>query len=463
MTTHPRPPLLLVIDDDPGVIAIVERFAQKQGFDVVTRTGSGGILDELSGLHPDVALVDLRMPDVGGIDVLRAIREVHPACQVILMTGQASVDSAIEAVKLGALDYVSKPFDFERLAGLFDTVRYSLDRRRRLLLADSELASQFEFYGMIGRSPVMQELFDTIRRLAPHVRTALITGDTGTGKELVARALHRLGPRRDRRFVAANCSAIVDTLFESEFFGHTRGAFTGATDAKTGHFEQADGGTLFLDEIGELPLSMQPKLLRVVEYGEVQRVGGSSHKRVDVRVIAATNRQLPGEIAAGRFREDLYYRLNIVEFRLPLLREHRDDIPLLTAAFVKEFATRFEKTLVGVSPGAERLLQNAPWPGNVRQLRNVLERGCMASEGRILTDRDVLSALGGGAHAEDAAQSMIPESVSASAVSPPAVEHDREQIEQALQQVGGNRSAAARLLGLSRRALYRRLDTFGLR
>jgi two-component system, NtrC family, response regulator HydG len=461
MTATAAPPLLLVIDDDPGVVSIIERFAQKQGFDVITRSGGRRILEELPTLRPDVALVDLRLPEVGGIDVLRVIREVHPNCHVILMTGEASVDSAIEAVKLGALDYLSKPFDFQRLAGLFDTVRYSLDRRRRLLIADSELASQFEFYGMIGRSPAMQELFDTVRRLAPHVRTALITGETGTGKELVARALHRLGPRRDRRFVAFNCSAIVETLFESEFFGHTRGAFTGATDAKTGLFEQADGGTLFLDEVAELPLAMQPKLLRVVEYGEVQRVGGSGSKRVDVRVIAATNRQLLGEIAAGRFREDLYYRLDIIEFKLPPLREHRDDIPYLTAAFVKEFANRFDKTLVGVSPGAERLLQNAPWPGNVRQLRNVLERGCMLSEGRILTDRDVLSALGGGAAGEvamaaETAPARLPGHV-------PPVEHDRDQIERALQQAGGNRSAAARLLGLSRRALYRRLDSFGLR
>jgi two-component system response regulator HydG len=461
MTTEPRPPLLLVIDDDPGVVEVIDRFARKQGFDVITRMGGRGILDELPGLKPDAALVDLRLPEVGGIDVLRAIREAHPACHVILMTGQASVDSAIEAVKLGALDYLSKPFDFERLNGLFDTVRYSLDRRRRLLIADSELASQFEFYGMIGRSPVMQELFDTVRRLAPHVRTALITGETGTGKELVARALHKLGSRRERRFVASNCSAIVDTLFESEFFGHTRGAFTGASDAKAGLFEHADGGTLFLDEIGELPLSMQPKLLRVVEYGEIQRVGSSAPKRVDVRVIAATNRQLTGEIAAGRFRQDLYYRLNIVEFKLPPLREHREDIPYLTAAFVKEFSKRFDKTLVGVSPGAERLLQNAPWPGNVRELRNVLERSCMASDSRLLTERDVLTALNG--HKGTASAAALAPPPANGAGQPHQPDMTRDQVEHALQRVGGNRSQAARLLGISRRALYRRLDTFGLR
>ena len=458
MTEAPNP-VLLVVDDDPSVIRLVERFVHDQGFDVISHTGGLPILAELPQLKADVALIDLRMPDVGGLDLFRAIRDVHPTCQVILMTAQATVDSAIEAVKLGALDYLSKPFDFQRLQSLFDTVRHSLDRRRRLLIADSELASQFEFYGMIGRSPVMQDLFDTIRRLAPHVRTALITGETGTGKELVARALHRLGGRRERKFVAFNCSAIVETLFESEFFGHTRGAFTGAADAKAGLFEHADGGTLFLDEIGELPLTMQPKLLRVVEYGEVQRVGSGAPKRVDVRVIAATNRQLTDEIQGGRFRQDLFYRLNIVEFRLPPLREHRDDIPYLTAAFVKEFAKRFEKTLVGVSAGAERLLQNAPWPGNVRQLRNVLERGCMSSEGRILTERDVLSALGG---APESAESTLTADASLRPASP-ASEMSREQVMDALQQVGGNRSAAARLLGLSRRALYRRLDSFGLR
>src|SRR5688572_27783457 len=235
---HATPkPVLLLVDDNPGVIRLVERFVQDQGFEVVSRAGGFPILTELPDLKPDVALVDLRMPDVDGLDVIRAIRDAHPTCQVILMTAHATVDSAIEAVKLGALDYLDKPFDFDRLRSLLDTVKYGLARRQRLLVADSELASQFEFNGMIGRSPVMQELFDTIRRLAPHVRTALITGETGTGKELVARALHRMGRRRNRRFITSNCTAIAETLFESEFFGHTRGAFTGASDAKAGLFE----------------------------------------------------------------------------------------------------------------------------------------------------------------------------------------------------------------------------------
>ena len=452
-----RRPRLLVVDDEPSVLALVQRFAESEQFEVVTRTGGRDLIAELPSLKPDVALLDRQMPEVGGVDILRAMRELDPECQVILMTGFGTIDSAIEAVKLGALDYLSKPLDFARLRELLATVRFGIERRQRLMTADGELATRFEFCGMIGRSPAMQELFDMIRRLAPHARTALITGETGTGKELVARALHKLGPRRDRRFVAFNCSAVVETLFESELFGHTRGAFTGAVDAKAGLFESADGGTLFLDEVGELPLPVQAKLLRVLEQGDVQRVGSSDARRVDVRTVAATNRRLATEVAAGRFRQDLYYRLNVVEIGLEPLRERREDIPYLTAAFIREFAERFHKPLVGVSRGAERLLHDAPWPGNIRELRNVIERACMLSEGRILSEREVLAALGGVRPSRTAAP------VPADAREELEPQLDRLKVERVLQQVGGNRSAAARLLGISRRALYRRLDAFNLR
>ena len=451
-------PVLLVVDDEPGIVAMIERFATGRDFDVIARAGGRQLVAELPAITADVALVDLQMPEVGGLDVMRAIRQVDPSCGVILMTAHATVESAIEAVKLGALDYLNKPIDFERLAGLLDGVRFGIKRRQDMLAADSAVASRFEFRGMIGRSPVMQELFDTVRRLAPHVRTALIAGETGTGKELVARAFHALGPRRDRKFVAFNCSAIVETLFESEFFGHTRGAFTGAHEAKTGLFELADGGTLFLDEIGELPAAMQAKLLRVVEYGEVQRVGATQARRVDVRVLAATNRSLADEVRAGRFRQDLYYRLNVVEVTLPPLRERREDIPYLAASFIKQFAKTFEKPIAGLSPGAERLLGNAPWLGNVRELRNTLERACMLCDGRILSERDVVSAIGPSRDDLPAEPAAVSQAVRA-----PSTPLDRARVEQVLQEVGGNRSAAARALGVSRRALYRRLDAFGLR
>jgi two-component system, NtrC family, response regulator HydG len=452
-------PTLLVIDDDPGIGALIIRFAEPLAFTVLTHIDPRAALSALEDIKPDVALIDLRMGGLDGLQVLQHLRANLPSCQVCLMTAHASVDTAIEAVKLGALDYLTKPLDFDRLRELLITVRKSVERRETLLRADADLATRFEFHGMIGRSPAMQELFDTIRRLAPHVRTALVTGETGTGKELIARALHKLGPVRARSLVVVNCSAVVDTLFESELFGHVKGAFTGATEAKAGLFEQADGGTLFLDEIGELPLAMQAKLLRTVEYGDVQRVGGSGSRNVDVRVITATNRDLLTEVHAGRFRQDLYYRLNIVEIALPPLRERREDIRYLTAAFVGEFAKRFNKPVTGLSAGAERLLQNAPWPGNIRELRNTLERACMVSQGQLLTEREVLSALGNRAPSTSPSVTSANPSTSAQ----PTPELDRDRVRDILQGTGGNKSAAARALGVSRRALYRRLDAFGLR
>jgi two-component system response regulator HydG len=450
---------LLAIDDEPDVLVIVAKIAERLGFKVVGRTDARTALAEMRGLKPDAVIVDLMMPDINGLDVLRAIRDIDPTCQVILMTGQSSVDSAIEAVKLGALDYISKPFDVARLAGLLTGVSKSIERRERLLQADAEVAKTFAFCGMIGRSPGMQELFDAVRRFAPHVRTLLVTGETGTGKELVAHALHTLGARRDRRFVTVNCSAVVETLFESELFGHQRGAFTGATDTKVGLFEHADKGTLFLDEIGELPLTIQAKLLRAVEYGDVQRVGSLEARHVDVTVIAATNRDLRADAAHGRFRSDLYYRLSVMEIRLVPLRERREDIPYLSAVFLREVTERLRRPLIGLTIAAERILLQAPWPGNVRELRNVIERACLLSDGKMLSERDVSAAM---PPAIDKPTRSVTESAlpaSASMLDPDFLTNaQRTQVEQALREVGGNKAAAARLLGISRRTMYRWLD-----
>ncbi len=458
-------PVLLIVDDERGVLEVVARFARRVGFEVVTCAGGGEALTFLRTRKADVAMVDLRMPDVGGFDVLRAIRDTDPRCQVILMTGYATIDTAVEAVKQGAMDYLSKPLDFARLEQLLVSVREEVERRRSLLTIESDLAKRLEFCGMIGRSPAMQELFGLIRRLAPHIRTALVSGETGTGKELVARALHKMGPRRDKRFVTINCSAVVETLFESELFGHVRGAFTGATDTKPGLFELADGGTLFLDEVGELPLAVQAKLLRVLELGEVQRVGSLDARRVDVRVIAATNRDLRAACAAGRFRSDLFYRLAIVEIALPALRERREDIPYLTAAFIRESAARLEKPLVGLTTGAEQLLVSAGWEGNVRELKNVIERACILADADLLTEREIGAGMPAGYRV---APAPCPVSQTAAAQGAPTGEPEllstveREHILRALEHTRGNKKAAARMLGVSRRALYRRLERLEL-
>ena len=453
-------PVLVVVDDEQGILDVVSRFAQKSGFEVVTCSGGREAIACLRNRRADLLMVDLRMPDVGGLEVLRSVRETDPRCQAVLMTGYASVETAVEAIKLGALDYLSKPFDFARLEQLLASVRDEAERRRSVLAIESDLARRLEFCGMIGRSHVMQDLFGMIRRLAPHVRTALVTGETGTGKELVARALHTLGPRKDRRFVTVNCSAVVETLFESELFGHVRGAFTGATENKPGLFEAADGGTLFLDEVGELPLTVQAKLLRVLELGEMNRVGSLDGRRVNVHVVAATNRDLRAEVAAGRFRSDLYYRLNIVEVRLPPLRDRREDIPYLTAAFVRAASDRLQKPLSGVTAGAERMLGTARWDGNIRELRNAIERACILADSDVISERELSSSLSSGletpaafiepAHTGDREEPELLTTV------------EREHIQRALARANGNKKAAAKMLGVSRRALYRKLERLDL-
>jgi DNA-binding NtrC family response regulator len=324
---------------------------------------------------------------------------------------------------------------------------------------ESQVARQLEFCGMLGRSPAMQEVFSLVQRLAPHAKVVLISGDTGTGKELAARAFHQAGPRRTKPFVTVNCSAVVDTLFESELFGHVRGAFTGAVEAKPGLFEAAQGGTLFLDEIGELPIGVQAKLLRALENGEVQRDGSLQPRKVDVAVVAATNRDLRAEVAAGRFRGDLFYRLNVVGVTLPPLRDRREDIPYLTAAFMRECAHRLKKPLNGLTPNAERLLLNARWDGNVRELRNAIERACILVEGTMLSERELAGAIGSDPPAA-VSRARSSETSPVRTDEPPAALHqlEREHIVEVLRQVNGNRMAAAKLLGISRRALYRRLE-----
>jgi len=458
----PQRPTLLVVDDDRAIRELIRSIGERAGFAVTLCADGSEALVELRQHHHDVAAVDLCMPGAGGLDVLRAIRNADLDCQVILMSGGATIDNAVEAIKLGAVDFMTKPLDIERFMQLLATIRDEIGRRELLFRAESRAAQSAEFCGMIGRGPASQQLFDLIRRLAPHVRTALITGETGSGKELVARALYRTGPRRQQPFVVVNCSAVVEALFESELFGHVKGSYTGATETTPGLFEIADGGTLFLDEVGELPLAVQAKLLRVLETGEVQRVGATSPRRVDVHVLAATNRDLLAEVAAKRFRSDLYYRINVVELAVPPLRERREDIPYLVAAFVREAAGRLRKSLLGLTPAAERQLMTRAWDGNVRELRNMIERACILADGAWVTERELkqgtgrtLATLSAGIAPSTSVAFPEADDISLSA-------RERDHIRHVLERSGGNKMAAARMLGLDRRTLYRRLDRYGL-
>jgi DNA-binding NtrC family response regulator len=455
-TTRPR---LLVVDDEAAVLKVIHALASRAGFDVETCATAAEAMRSLQRRRADLAMVDLRMPDSSGLDLLKQIRGAVPSCEVILMTGYGAVDSAVEAIKLGAREYLTKPFDMDRLRKVLTDTRHEIDRRAQIAALETQMVRQIEFCGMLGRSPAMQEVFSLIQRLAPHAKVVLITGETGTGKELAARAFHQAGVRRTKPFVTVNCSAVVDTLFESELFGHVRGAFTGAVESKQGLFEAAQGGTLFLDEVGELPIGAQAKLLRALENGEVQRVGSLQPRKVDVTVIAATNRDLRAEVASGGFRGDLYYRLNVVGLTLPALRERREDIPYLTTAFVRDASTRLRKPISGLTSSAERLLLSAPWNGNVRELKNAIERACILAEGTIISERELLPVLRPDSLAPalqrgDAPVARMPEMPTALG------DLEREHIVEVLRQVQGNRMAAAKMLGISRRALYRRLERY---
>jgi two-component system response regulator HydG len=452
----PKRLTLLALGRDPAALDAAERLVRELGFDLIYRDGARGAAEEIGLLRPDAVLCDLPVPAKAGMETLRAIREAAPCSAVILLTGQTDLDAATEALRLGVIDCLTRPLHPDRLRAPLTAVAKGIERREMLLRRDAEAARQLTFHGIIGRSAAMQELFDACRRFSPHLRAALITGEAGTGKELAARAIHRVGNRGERPFVTMPCSATDPTLFESALFGHQRGAFAGAIEARTGAFEQADGGTLFLDEIGAVPISIQLKLVRAIEYGEVQRMGARDAQRLEVCVIAATRRDLRAEVAAGRVRRDLWDLLRLVQFAVPPLRQRRDDIPLLAAAFIEEFGARTGAGVSGMTTGAERALQHASWEGNVRELKDVIERACAMNNDRLLGERDILAALasaGGPVDTPGLRDTDNPDLLSSA---------QRRQIERVLKRVGGNKTEAARLLGISRRALYRWLERLGL-
>lgn len=463
-----KSPRVLLVDDDETTIGLIEHHLARHGCRVFTATDADRALQLLSDTPVDVIVSDVCMPGMSGLALLEEVRNRDPDADLILVTGHSSVPAAVAAMQSGAADYLEKPVDRRRLVHTIEMLaeRRHLREKVRVLQRGEREATFFE--GMAARSQHMLEVFGLIERLANYPTTVLITGESGTGKELAARAIHRRSPLADRPFVVCNCGALTPTLIESELFGHIKGAFTGADRDHRGLFESANGGTIFLDEIGELPLEAQAKLLRVLENREIRRVGSPNSVPVDIRVVAATHRDLPTLAREGRFREDLYYRLNVGMVELPPLRRRREDLDLLTDHFLQSFARRFSMQRPTMSNAASEVFATYDWPGNVRQLGNVLERASiLANGGRIETDH-LPAELRARPDSEPGSESGPPGGGGGDGDDDGSPDFslrsaERDQIIRALDSAGGKRVQAARLLGLSRRTLYRKLEKYGIR
>jgi DNA-binding NtrC family response regulator len=438
---------ICVLDDQLDQVELTTNRLEKSGFPAVGTTSAQEALQKIRQGGYRAVLVDFEMPEIDGLAFLEEVLQCDPGMFVILITGHYTVDAAIDAVKRGAYDYLCKPLDYSRLLKTLDDLADLFTRRSHIRDLDRQLLHNLEFHGIVGRSPAMVEVFELAGKVARHYTNVLVTGPTGSGKELVARALHQMSPVRHERFAVCNCSALVDTLLESQLFGHVRGAFTGATDTRPGLFEYANGGTVFLDEIGETSLAMQAKLLRVVQNREIQRVGSPELRKINVRLIAATNRDLRADVLAGRFREDLFYRLSSIEIRVPGLTARPEDIPILVQHFLKKYSEVYGKSFHGLTRRAQVALYQHDWPGNVRELENVISSAAITATADFIDVGD------------------LPEHLQKPQLRAPAKEEDwrpnplnevrRVHIERVLEMCKGNRVRASQVLGIGRTSLYR--------
>ena len=436
---------VVAIDDDEQQLKFIATVLSRESVVVSTAGAPRSGLELVRSTRPHLVLVDLVMPGMNGIEILEKIIEFDPGIAVILLTGEYSTESAVKAIQKGASDYLTKPVDVEQLQQHVEALLLEMRKRQRCLELERELLENSQFASMVGHGPAMLDVFHSIRRTAPHFRTVLLTGETGVGKELAAQALHKLSPVSGGPFVTCNCSAVVESLAESELFGHIKGAFTGAVQDRIGIFEAANGGTVFLDEVGELSLPLQAKLLRVLQNHEIQRVGSPTVRRVDIRVIAATHRDLQSMAKGQRFREDLFYRLSMVQIQVPALAQRKEDLPLLEQHFIYRFAEQYGKPVRGISRRAQTLLGRYSWPGNIRELENVLGNACMMTEGETIDVGDLpqyIRESQGSEQQEEKGVSTLE-----------AVE--RAHTLRVLASVGGNKVRAAELLGISRAKLYR--------
>ena len=453
-----EPLTILVVDDEPAQRELLGGFLAKRGWSVVLAAAGAEALAVLRHTAVDLVLADYKMPDMNGIELLKASKQLNPEVPMVLITAYGSIASAVAAMKAGAYDYLAKPIELEELLHLVDRIA----ERQRLLAEVQELRSQlrerFRFEGIIGESGKMQDILSLVARVAPTPSTVLICGESGTGKELIAKAIHYNSPRRNRPFVKVNIAALPETLLESELYGHEKGAFTGATERRIGRFEAAHGGTLFLDEVGDLPLPLQVKLLRVLQEREIERLRSHAPIPVDIRLIVATNQNLAHSVHERRFREDLYYRLNVFPIVLPPLRERREDIPLLVEFLLKKFASRLDKPVGAVSREAMDALLKYDYPGNVRELENILERAIILSRHEVIYAEDLPLQI----------RPPVSETVETAGTQPaslPEVLHtiEHQMIIRALERHGGVQTRAAAELGISERVLRYKLEKHGLR
>jgi two-component system NtrC family response regulator len=449
---------ILIVDDEKNYLVVLDALLGPEGYEIITADNGRDALRLVRESDLDLVITDIKMPGMSGMELLEECKKVKPELPVIMMTAFGTIEMAVEAMKNQAYDYITKPFQNEQLKL---TVRkalenYRLVKQNRLL--SEALSDRFKFGNIIGKSKPMLEIFDSINKFAQTKSSVLITGPSGTGKELIAKAIHYNSPRKERPFISVNCGALTETLLESELFGHERGAFTGAVAMKKGRFEMSDGGTLFLDEVGDMPASLQVKLLRVLQEMEFERVGGTRTIKVDVRVLSASNRNMKEEVANGLFREDLYYRLNVMNIEVPPLRERIDDIPLLVKHFIEKHRDDDGKKKIELSPDVWKILYNYPWPGNIRELENVIERAVVLNSGGVISLEDLPEELAG-AEVEFDVERFIPPNVPL----PEALEQIEERlIRRALTQCNNVQAHAAEMLGITKSLIQHKMKKYSI-